>query len=236
MPKAFFSLSIVACLLFPLTSNAQNAADTLTYFPNDRVRGGAPTFYDTMRYMLEYPSSGYEKHTVGTTIAILTITPRGEMKEVKILNSLGFGFDRMVHQALSATRDIWLADSYVKRDITLVIPISFLLKETQYKRATPQLDFLMPEIVVISYATRSIREDILLVTKANQLYIEKKYRRVIKYLDELIRRNPYDKNLFVMRGTARYQTGDTNEGCGDFNMVTTFLRQPLPAEAEALCR
>lgn len=230
-----FSLLVGFYLLFPLISNAQQNADTLTYFPSDRVRGDAPTFYDTMRYMLEYPSSGYNRHTVGTAIAVLTITPQGDMKEVKILNSLGFGFDRMVHQALSATQDIWLADNYVKHDITLFIPISFVLKETQYKRATPRLDFLMPEIVVISHTIRKIREDVFLATKANHLYIEKKYRRAMKYLDELIRRNPFDKNLFIMRGVARHQTGDASGACDDFSMVTTFLRQPLPAEAQALC-
>lgn len=230
-----FSLFIVFYLLLPFIANAQNEADTLTYFPNDRIRGGAPTFYDTMQYMLGYPSSGYEKHTVGTTIAILTITPQGEMKEVKVLSSLGLDFDRMVHQALSATQHLWLADRYVKNDVALVIPISFVLKGTQYKRATPRLDFLMPEIVVISHTMRRIREDIFLVTKANHLYIEKKYRRAMKYLDELIRRNPYDKNLFIMRGTARHQTGNASGACDDFNMVTTLLRQPLPAEARTLC-
>ena len=231
----FFSLFLGACLLFPLISNAQKEADTLTYFPSDRVRGGAPTFYDTMRYMLDYPSTGYKKHTVGTTIAVLTITPQGEVKEVKILNSLGFGFDRTVRQALSATQDIWLADSYVKHDITLFIPISFVLKDAQYNRTIPVLDFLMPEIVVISHTIRKIREDIFLVTKANHLYVEKKYRRAMKYLDELIRRNPFDKNLFIMRGVARQKTGDASGACDDFSMVTTFLRHPLPAKVLTLC-
>ena len=236
MLKRPLRLLISTCLLFPLAASAQKDADTLTYFPNDRVRGGAPTFYDTMYYELGYPSFGYERHIVGTTIAILTITPQGELKEVKILNSLGYSFDRTVREALSTTQNIWLADSYVKRDIVLFVPISFVFDDSQYKRATPRLDFLMPEIVVISRRMRKIREDITLVTKANQLYIEKKYRRAMKYLNELIRRNPYDKNLFIMRGTARYKTGDPAGACEDFSMITTFLRQSLPAEAYALCR
>lgn len=222
--------------MLPLTLIAQDAVDTLTYFPNDRVRGGAPTFYDTIYYELGYPSSGYERHIVGTTIAMLIITPQGEMKEVKILNPLGFGFDRAVQQALSTTKDIWLADRHSKRDIALFVPISFVLKGTEYNRTLPELDFLMPEIVINSYDTRRIRRDVWLVTKANHLYIEKKYRRAMKYLNELIRRNPFDKNLFIMRGTARHQTGDISGACDDFRMVTSFLRQPLPAEAQAWCR
>lgn len=211
----------------------QAQPDTLTYFPSDRLQGGAPTFYDTLKYSVTYPASQY-KHRVGTSIVAITITPQGDLKPVEIITSLGYSFDKMIRDAITTTRDLWLPDPYLKNDVVFFIPFTFLFENSVYNRLDEPPIFVLPEVKIISYPNK-IREDIILVTRANHHYVEKRYKKAKRYLDELIRRNPYSKNLYLMRGTARYYTRDREGACADFNIISTFLGKSVPGEAVSWC-
>ncbi|MGB3850778.1 MAG: hypothetical protein WA958_12485 [Tunicatimonas sp.] len=233
MPKALYGLLLGSLLL---TSNfLQAQPDTLTYFPSDRVRGGAPTFYDTMQYLVYYPSSGISNHRVGTSVVAITITPGGGMRPVEIITSLGYGFDKIIRYAITRTRDIWLADHDVKDDIVVLIPFTFLFEKSVYYRTNEPPATVQREVRIVSGIRLNIRDDITLTTRANHHYVEKHYRRARRYLNELIRRNPYSKNLYRMRATARYYTRDREGACADLQRITTFLKEPAPNEAEKIC-
>ena len=212
----------------------QAQSDTLAYFPSDRLQGGAPTFYDTLQYLVTYPHASQHRHRVGTSIAAITITPQGELKSVEIITSLGYSFDKMIREAITTTRDLWLADPHLKNDIVFLIPFTFLFENSVYTRANEPPGFVLPELKIISYPN-NIRGDIRLTTRANHHYVEKRYKRAKRYLNELIRRNPYSRNLYLMRATARYHTRDREGACADFRRITTLLHQPLPEEATNWC-
>ncbi len=93
---------------------------------------------------------------------------------------------------------------------------------------------MLPEVMILSSA-RKIREDVMIITPANHHYVEKRYKKAKRYLDELIRRNPYSKNPYVMRAVARYRTRDLEGACADFTRITSLLHQPLPEEAGEWC-
>ncbi len=229
----YFSLLILGRTLLvshPLAAQP----DTLTYFPSDRIQGGAPTFYDTIKYLVSYPHKSQYKHRVGTSIAAITVTPQGELKGVEIITSLGYSFDKAIRYAIATTRNLWLADPHLKNDVIFFVPFTFLFENTVYNRSDEPPGFLLPEVTVISYPN-NIRDDLTLVTRANHHYVEKRYRRAKRYLDELIRRNPYSKNLYLMRAVSRYHTRDREGACADYNRIATFLRQSVPKEAINWC-
>ena len=232
MPKALYRLLLEITFLIAHPLAAQ--PDTLTYFPSDRIQGGAPTFYDTIKHLVHYPYKSQHKHRVGTSIAAITVTPQGELKSVEIITSLGYSFDKTIREAITTTRDLWLADAYLKNDVIFFVPFTFLFENTVYHRSDEPPSFLLPEVMIISYSN-DIRDDLTLVTRANHHYVEKRYRRAKRYLDELIRRNPYSKNLYLMRGTARYHTRDLKGACADYNRIATLLRQSVPKETENWC-
>ena len=233
MPKALYSLLLGITFLIVRPLAAQ--PDTLTYFPNDRVRGGAPTFYDTMGYRLHYPPSGFSNHRVGTSVVAITITPQGGMRPVEFITSLGYGFDKIIRHVITTNRDIWLADSYVQNDIVLLVPFTFLFANSVYYRADKPPPTILPEVRIIAGRGNSIRDDLTLTTRANHHYLEKRYRKAKRYLDELIRRNPYNVNLYRMRSTARFHTKDREGACADLKRITTLLHKPAPDEAAAWC-
>ena len=234
MPKALYGLLLILGGAFLGSRTLSAQPDTLTYFPNDRLQGGAPTFYDTIKYLVAYPYASQYRHRVGTSIAAITITPQGNLKPVEIITSLGYSFDKMIRDAITTTRDLWLADSYLKNDVIFFVPFTFLFENTVYNRSDEPPSFVLPEVTIISNPN-NIRDDLKLVTRANHHYVEKRYRKAKRYLDELIRRNPYSKNLYLMRATSRYHTRDREGACADFNRITTFLRQPLPDVAANWC-
>lgn len=207
--------------------------DTLTYFPNDRVQGGGSTFYDTMHHLLTYPSYQY-RNTVGTSVAAITITPAGEVKPIEIITSLGDSFDKTIRYAVASTKDIWLADRYVKNDIVILVPFTFLFENSVYYRLDEPPNTVQPEVMVVG-RYGNIRDDLTLTTRANHHYMEKRYKRAKRYLDELIRRNPYNKNLYLMRATARYHTRDWEEAYADLKRITTLLGESAPDEMQTLC-
>ncbi|MGB3779438.1 MAG: tetratricopeptide repeat protein [Tunicatimonas sp.] len=233
MPKALYSLllGITFLIVHPLSAQP----DTLTYFPSDRIQNGAPTFYDTIKQLVRYPFKSQYKHRVGTSIAAITITPAGVLKSVEMITSLGYSFDKVIQEAISVTSDLWLADSYLKNDIIFFIPFTFLFENTVYNRANEPPPFMLPEVMIVSGASK-IREDVIIVTQANHHYVEKRFKKAKRYLDELIRRNPYSSNLYRMRATARYHTGDREAACADLERIITLLHKPASDEAAAWCR
>lgn len=104
LSTAFFSLLIGSSALFSVTSLAQSR-DTLTYFPADRIRGGAPAFYQTVSDHVSYPRSARNSKIVGTAIVALTVSPKGKLTGVDIVNSLGKEIDQTIRYAIKQTRD-----------------------------------------------------------------------------------------------------------------------------------
>ena len=221
---------------FFLSTNAQGLieSDTITYFPSHRVKDGAPTFYDVMYGRLYYPYLAYRSHRVGTAVVSVTITPEGRLRPINIVNSLGYNIDQVIHQAFMAAEDIWLPDPYAKQDITFMVPINFTTHGIHYHQ-DPIPESLAPDITVVGYYSGHLRPDAQIAAKANKFYVEKRYRKAKKYLDELIRRNPFDKNLYLMRGNAYRQLGKNDQSCADFMRIKMLLKQPVPAEVLTLC-
>lgn len=121
----------------------------------------------------------------------------------------------------------------------LFIPFTFLLDENQFFQNVDKPPFLTEAIKVVGDGTgrpSTIERDGVIAEKANLLYQSEKYQGAIRHLDELIRRNPYDKNLYLMRGNAHYQLGHQEQACADFAKVRDFLGQDLPPASVAMCR
>ena len=148
MLRLLFNLSIVLLLILP-TVSAQNAPDTLTYFPSDRIKGGAPAFYRTVGGHISYPISANRARIVGTAIVAVTISPQGDLA-YGIVNSLGKEIDQTILNALNKTRGDWLADELAKNDVVVFIPFTFALEGNQFLQHTDKPPFMMEEVIAVS--------------------------------------------------------------------------------------
>ena len=237
MYKVLFGL-LLSGFSLPLSTLAQTDADTLTYFPSDRIQGGAPTFYQILSDYLVYPASARYRKVVGTAIVAITVPSRGQLTQVDIINSLGNSFDRTIQSAVNRTKGLWLIDELVKNDIIVFVPIIFLFDGTEILQDIDKPPFLVPaaKIIIDTFGREmNLESDAEVAQRANQSYQQKDYKATIKYVDELIRRNPYRKSFYLMRGNAYYQLGDHERGCADFAKITDFLKERLPHVVVKLC-
>ncbi len=213
----------------------QNAPDTVVAFPGNRIAGGDTSFYQTVAGHIAYPRVARDHKTVGTTIAVLTVSPQGELASIDIINTLGTAVDKVVRQAVERTRDMWLADETEEHDVVIFVPFTFAFHGSPFLQHTNKPPFITEDIKVVGSPSVAIEQDADLADRANRLYQKEKFKRAIHYLNELIRRNPYDKNLYLMRGTAHYRLGQKELGCKDLMKIKDFLRESLPPAARAMC-
>ncbi len=74
----------------------------------------------------------------------------------------------------------------MKNDIVTIIPFTFLFENSVYYRLDEPPNTVQREVMVVGRPS-NIRDDITLTTRANHHYLEKRYKRAKRYLDELIR-------------------------------------------------
>ncbi len=218
-------LLITANLIFA------NPPDTLDHFPNYRMQGGNYVFFQFIEENLRYPQPARQSGVTGTAIVSVTLEPTGAIS-VTVVNSLGNSIDNELTTTFQETQFMWLPDSYESHDLIFFLPVTFLINDFKFARNNHTAGFLLEEIFV---TTQSLGEgnqvpepDHKLAEKAITFYHEKKYRRALKPLNELIRRNPFNEELYKMRGYCRYATNNRLGACEDYQKIQTCYIDQFP--------
>ncbi len=232
--KYFFVFSLVVLVL--QLGFAQT--DTLNTFPEHRVKGGPQAFYESIQKTIKYPRSARQNNIIGTAIVSITLTPSGQIT-LDVVNSLGRNIDSELIEAFENIRKLWLADSLQQQDVILFFPVTFLIDGSNFQRTDHLAGFLMEEIVVVAYQTGGgrarVRDDYSLYEKAVTFYQDKKFDKAVKFLDELIRRDPYNPSYYKMRAYSHLELGDKVSACHDYQQLPVLLHQPMPPAARNLC-
>jgi protein TonB len=205
--------------------------DTLTAIPEDRFKEGAQGFARYLMRNIKYPEAARGKGIVGTSLSSFKITPGGTIAEVAIINSLGGAIDREVTRVLQSTRKLWLPTGNTSsgNEIVMILPIKFSLSSGDFYRDQPNGLSLLDEVVVVGYgATVQIKDDQEYVARSNEFMQGNQYEKALDNLSELIRRNPYNGNLYRVRAKANRALGRTTEACTDLRKIETLVRKTLP--------
>ncbi len=212
--------------------------DTLRVFPKERFVNGAMAFNGYMMTNLRYPMHAQQSAIVGTSLVSLIITPAGKLSQVAIINSLGAAIDKEVRRVVGLTSKMWMpVDPSASQDsIMLFLPIKFTL-ETRSGNNTFYVepvkpDFILGEIAVVGYnpqITYGLHDDAYYIDELSAALSKKDYKRMLKCVDELIRRNPYSDKLYMQRANIQQQLDQTDAACRDYKMIIYFLgRKGLP--------
>ncbi len=220
------------------STKAAFVKDTAEYFPSHRFDGGAIAFYEFLQTYLYYPNPALRKKRMGTCIAVFTITPQGKLDHIEIINSLDRSIDTQIVSTLKRTNGLWLpaSDKEAAEEMILFLPFTYVINEFNFLQNFEKPYYLRKEIVVKAIdVNASLKQDQYYATQANSHYQNKQYAASLEYLDELIRRNPYNKELYLMRGNALYQTGEKKKACQDFSLIQNFLRKEIPTAVHQMC-
>ncbi len=218
--------------------------DTLRTFPEKRFLNGKMAFEQHMARNLRYPPEAMQASTVGTELITITIGPTGKLTNVAVINSLGKAIDREVMRLVQTTAKLWLpADQSASQDsIMLFLPVKFTLEDSSgdhdFYVETVKPDFILNEIVVVGYGSQTfdVRDDAYYVNELSASLSKQDYKRMLKMVNELIRRNPYSDKLYLQRAKIEQELGQLDEACSDYKKIIYFLgKTQLPKQFVQNC-
>jgi tetratricopeptide (TPR) repeat protein len=191
-------------------------------------------FFQYLVMNIKYPIEAQSNQTVGIYIGRIRIDSKGNLIEVSTINPISKSIDEVFVKLIN---EIWRNHKisiYNISDTTdFIIPVKYMLS-SGYMQSTLEYfvnyeqkpKYLSEEAKVIGYnsnGTASQTKDMTLINKASKLYKEEKYKKSIKYLNELINRNPYSEDLLYMRANAYKNMNDTINSCRDYQYLKYFL-------------
>lgn len=187
---------------------------------------------------LRYPFATQVNNLVGIYIGAIRVAPTGELVSVFTIHSIdkstALNFNETITKA-------WLKHTVRVSGLTdttdFLIPVKLMLSKgftddpLPYHVDTDMAPAHLCETTILvsfnSDGTADMIDDQELLDKSNTYFQAKKYKQCIKSLSELIRRNPYNTSLYVMRAKAYESLGDTENACADYDYLGCFLNYKL---------
>lgn len=227
MRPGYFSLLVSALVLYGFQiQSALARVDTVRTFPEERYLTGANGFNQHLMRTLRYPLEAQQAAIVGTSLVSITLTPSGKLTLLTIVNSLGKAIDNEVTKAIQATAKLWLPvdPAELQDSLRMILPVTFSLGSTEFYVEPVKPDFILTGLIVIGYNRLAfIREDKYFVNQLSAAFAKKDSKRMLKMVDELIRRNPYSDKLYFQRAKIEQELGLTEEACSDYKKIVYFL-------------
>ena len=142
----------------------------------------------------------------GTEVVQFTVTPSGELTDFVIINSVSRDIDKEMIRVLQTTGGMWIPgyNNKVPAAMTKEVSMAFYGGNNASKSVT--------EIFTEKATHYFMDGSKILFEKQNPKKAMKYYRWGLNYL-------PYDKNLLIMRGICRFETGDKDGAHQDWTRV-----------------
>ena len=162
---------------------------------------------DFLAKQIQYPDNSAYRQEEGTEVIKFVITSKGEITSFNIVNSVSPDIDREVIRVLKTTNGLWIPGLNNGEPVAMAKEISidfkYCIGSDDAKTAT---DFVNQAKFFYKLGNRQ------LFAKENIKGALKNYNRAIRYL-------PNDKCLLATRGICRYELGDKDGACKDWNRL-----------------
>jgi len=167
-----------------------------------------------LRDNIIYPQEAIKCLNQGTEVASFTVTSNGEVKDIKIINSVCPAIDEEFIRVLETTSDMWkpALKGGNNQDCFKEVSLTFSLNGSQAQT----------EKVFISKATDNY------LRGSEMLLVNHKIKKAEKFFNKAIRYMPYDANLLYLRGVCRYETGNEEGALEDWNRYSQISGYTVP--------
>ena len=152
---------------------------------------------------VQYPKADAANFTQGTSIVKFVVSPKGEIHDFTVINSVSTDIDEEVIRVLKTTEGMWIPSSFNGEAVATEKEVSVTFKLTD-----------SPKNQDFNYLSR------IYYTKGGEMLFNKNDpKRALKYYDKGIVLLPKDLNLLMARGMARYELGDMKGAYQDWNRI-----------------
>lgn len=156
-------------------------------------------------------------------IGIVIINQNKNKVKTIILNSPGISYSKEVERVVQLSKNKWEKnDSLDVLYSTITFDFSFV-NSNYFTDYDNQPKFVVANIALMNFVNKKLETDDKLVKELNDTYSQKDYKKVDKITKELIARNPFYPNFYLMRIRAlKALNKDFSE---ELWMLTEFLNQ-----------
>ena len=198
-------------MLFSENCVSQNYKRPIDY----RFKNGETGYSAFFSKSVSYPQSSIKAGTIGNSIARVSINPKGEINGITIINPIDSNIDSLVLRVIDQSRNYWKKCDTIKHDQVFFIQLTFSLPgfyPVLYKPKRKELVALFPDPIRITLsepllATLSKENEgkiwavknEQLTAKANAYLDSAKYEEALPYINELIKRDPFTRDLYKTR-------------------------------------
>ena len=152
---------------------------------------------------LRFPSKTINSGNGGFSISSITITPKGTIDNISIINSIDEFVDLEAIRVLNSTRGLWIKCDSCMSNQTFYIQLGFNYEYKNMNDVKTDIDknykmFVGPVFVTTTGSGMPYSFE-KLIKESSKLISASKYYEALPYVNELIRRNPYSKELYQIR-------------------------------------
>ena len=225
------NLLLAPLLFFSLFLAAQDTVRHVGEFPASRYAGGSQAFYQCLGKSLKYPPRAKGAARIGTSIVELTVPSEGKFASLKVINPLGKGIDENILRTFQKTEDQWLARPGVS-PIRMYFYITYIINKRPFYRVAPDSTLFQQEVSVNAYGSIHLpmRSNARLVKNLHKFQERKKFKRALKVVNELIRRDPLNSQWYLQRSSINDALGHREAVCQDLSKLRHFLKVPVAEE------
>jgi hypothetical protein len=203
-------LLLLAFIIFSENISCQKFKKPIDY----RFKNGENGYSAFLSKSVTYPQASVKAGTVGNSITKVSLNPVGELIGIDIINPIDSNIDNEVLSAIDRSRNFWKKCDTIDHDQVFFIQISFSLPGVYpilCKPKSRELVALFPSPILITLpesllATLSKQDEGIrvikneeLTVKANACLDSSKYEEALPYINELIKRDPFTRELYKTR-------------------------------------
>jgi hypothetical protein len=217
--------------LFPLiTIISQDLNNDLKspLFVEEQFKGGTIEFRKFITANIKYPQQSVEKAVVGLSISSCTITPDGAIENISIINPIDQHIDLEVKRVIELTKTKWnKSEDSISR--TFYLQIYFILKGIQFDTYELTAENVIKSFSVtvlglkLSEAEVPKRTTQYIIESIGTALSRKKYPDALEFINEAIRRNPFEPNLYQLRIMINSKLGKSEDVKNDIEKISNFI-------------
>ena len=211
-------------MLLNLTGNSLIAQEKVI---NARLKGDVMELRKFIAQNLIYPPSSQLNRMVGYSITSITITPKGEIAAISTINQIDEPIEEDIKRVLRMTKNKWLKCDTISANQTFYIPIVYALGVKPVVKTPVKDKYNFVDAIVLS-AWGLVNNDFpesneSIATKLAKELKKNNYKEALDYVDESIRRNPFNKEMYQLRMTINGKLKNNDLVNKDLQKMQNFI-------------
>jgi len=208
-----------------LTGNILIAQDKLV---DIRFKGGEIELRKFLAQNLKYPVLSQENKSVGYSITGITITPEGKIFEISTINQIDESIEKDIYRVLQMTKNNWLKCDTISTNQRFYFQIAYIMENTPSIKISVKDKHNFIDLVVLT-SIGSIDNNYLpesdesIATKFGEALKRNEYSETLNYINELIKRNPFNKELYQLRMSINRKLSKNDLMIKDLEKIQNFI-------------